>query len=59
MHKLRSLEKDGKTKSERIQQLQEKNLQAVVQTPGRQLLIRAVECFMDLSGFTQIFNHLI
>lgn len=35
MHKFRGLEKDGKTKSERIQQLQEKNLQAVVQTPGR------------------------
>lgn len=34
VHKLRGLEKDGKTKSERIQQLQEKNLQAVVQTPG-------------------------
>nr|XP_061834123.1 centrosomal protein of 135 kDa-like isoform X1 [Nerophis lumbriciformis]XP_061834124.1 centrosomal protein of 135 kDa-like isoform X1 [Nerophis lumbriciformis] len=34
MHKLRCLEKDGKTKAERILQLQEKNLQAVVQTPG-------------------------
>nr|XP_057930215.1 centrosomal protein of 135 kDa-like isoform X2 [Doryrhamphus excisus] len=34
MHKVRCLEKDGKAKSERILQLQEKNLQAVVQTPG-------------------------
>ncbi|OCT99518.1 centrosomal protein of 135 kDa [Xenopus laevis] len=34
VHKIRSMEKDGKAKSERIQQLQEKNLQAVVQTPG-------------------------
>ncbi|XP_061743920.1 centrosomal protein of 135 kDa-like isoform X3 [Nerophis ophidion] len=34
VHKLRCLEKDGKTKAERILQLQEKNLQAVVQTPG-------------------------
>nr|XP_015200922.1 PREDICTED: centrosomal protein of 135 kDa [Lepisosteus oculatus] len=34
VHKVRSLEKDGKAKTERIQQLQEKNLQAVVQTPG-------------------------
>lgn len=34
MHKVRCLEKDSKAKSERIQQLQEKNLQAVVQTPG-------------------------
>ncbi|XP_054645594.1 centrosomal protein of 135 kDa isoform X2 [Dunckerocampus dactyliophorus] len=34
MHKVRCLEKDGKAKAERILQLQEKNLQAVVQTPG-------------------------
>ncbi|XP_061096590.1 centrosomal protein of 135 kDa isoform X1 [Conger conger] len=34
VHKVRSLEKDCKAKTERIQQLQEKNLQAVVQTPG-------------------------
>ncbi|KAJ1215190.1 hypothetical protein NDU88_002799 [Pleurodeles waltl] len=34
IHKIRLLEKDGKAKTERIQQLQEKNLQAVVQTPG-------------------------
>uniref|UniRef100_A0A8C7X9R2 Centrosomal protein 135 n=1 Tax=Oryzias sinensis TaxID=183150 RepID=A0A8C7X9R2_9TELE len=33
-HKVRCLEKDGKAKVDRIQQLQEKNLQAVVQTPG-------------------------
>lgn len=35
VHKVRALEKDSKAKSERIQQLQEKNMQAVVQTPGR------------------------
>lgn len=35
VHKVRCLEKDGKAKSERIQQLQEKNMQAVVQTPGK------------------------
>lgn len=35
VHKFRCLEKDSKAKSERIQQLQEKNMQAVVQTPGK------------------------
>lgn len=35
VNKVRALEKDSKAKSERIQQLQEKNMQAVVQTPGR------------------------
>uniref|UniRef100_A0A1A8EXD4 Centrosomal protein 135 n=1 Tax=Nothobranchius korthausae TaxID=1143690 RepID=A0A1A8EXD4_9TELE len=34
VHKVRCLEKDSKAKAERIQQLQEKNLHAVVQTPG-------------------------
>ncbi|XP_063166215.1 centrosomal protein of 135 kDa isoform X3 [Candoia aspera] len=34
MHKMRSLEKENKAKTDKIQQLQEKNLQAVVQTPG-------------------------
>uniref|UniRef100_A0A3P9Q772 Centrosomal protein 135 n=1 Tax=Poecilia reticulata TaxID=8081 RepID=A0A3P9Q772_POERE len=34
VHKVRSLEKDSRAKAERIQQLQEKNMQAVVQTPG-------------------------
>uniref|UniRef100_A0A5F9D0L6 Centrosomal protein 135 n=1 Tax=Oryctolagus cuniculus TaxID=9986 RepID=A0A5F9D0L6_RABIT len=34
VHKLRLLEKEGKAKNEKIQQLQEKNLHAVVQTPG-------------------------
>ncbi|XP_030229335.1 centrosomal protein of 135 kDa isoform X3 [Gadus morhua] len=37
VQKVRCLEKDSKTKSERIQQLQEKNMQAVVQTPGTDL----------------------
>ncbi|XP_041790980.1 centrosomal protein of 135 kDa isoform X2 [Chelmon rostratus] len=34
VHKVRCLEKDSKAKAEHIQQLQEKNMQAVVQTPG-------------------------
>ncbi|XP_038647081.1 centrosomal protein of 135 kDa isoform X3 [Scyliorhinus canicula] len=34
VHKVRSIEKESKAKTEKIQQLQEKNLQAVVQTPG-------------------------
>ncbi|XP_037991369.1 centrosomal protein of 135 kDa isoform X4 [Motacilla alba alba] len=34
IHKIKSLEKETKAKTEKIQQLQEKNLQAVVQTPG-------------------------
>ncbi|XP_056346119.1 centrosomal protein of 135 kDa isoform X2 [Oenanthe melanoleuca] len=34
MHKIKILEKETKAKTEKIQQLQEKNLQAVVQTPG-------------------------
>ncbi|NWV40963.1 CP135 protein, partial [Grantiella picta] len=34
MHKIKMLEKENKAKTEKIQQLQEKNLQAVVQTPG-------------------------
>ncbi|NXE58534.1 CP135 protein, partial [Calcarius ornatus] len=34
MHKIKVLEKETKAKTEKIQLLQEKNLQAVVQTPG-------------------------
>ncbi|XP_068042883.1 centrosomal protein of 135 kDa isoform X2 [Anomalospiza imberbis] len=34
IHKIKLLEKETKAKTEKIQQLQEKNLQAVVQTPG-------------------------
>lgn len=34
IHKIKMLEKVTKAKTEKIQQLQEKNLQAVVQTPG-------------------------
>ncbi|XP_074085489.1 centrosomal protein of 135 kDa isoform X2 [Macrotis lagotis] len=34
VHKFKMLEKESKAKNEKIQQLQEKNLQAVVQTPG-------------------------
>lgn len=35
IHKIKVLEKETKAKTEKIQQLQEKNLQAVVQTPGK------------------------
>lgn len=34
VHKLQLLERESKAKNEKIQQLQEKNLQAIVQTPG-------------------------
>ncbi|XP_023781544.1 centrosomal protein of 135 kDa [Cyanistes caeruleus] len=34
VHKIKMLEKETKAKNEKIHQLQEKNLQAVVQTPG-------------------------
>ena len=34
MQKIKSYEKESKEKSDRIQQLQEKNFHAVVQTPG-------------------------
>ncbi|XP_006167755.1 centrosomal protein of 135 kDa [Tupaia chinensis] len=34
VHKLKLLEKESKAKNEKIQQLQEKNLHAIVQTPG-------------------------
>ncbi|NWX46664.1 CP135 protein, partial [Steatornis caripensis] len=34
IHKIKMLEKENKAKTEKIQHLQEKNLQAVVQTPG-------------------------
>ncbi|XP_068961371.1 centrosomal protein of 135 kDa isoform X1 [Petaurus breviceps papuanus] len=34
VHKFKMLEKESKAKNEKIQQLQEKNLHAVVQTPG-------------------------
>lgn len=46
VHKVRALEKDSKAKSERIQQLQEKNMQAVVQTPGR---IKHLTCYTVLT----------
>eukprot|EP00064_Thunnus_orientalis_P017659 superscaffoldBa00003812_g17744 len=39
VHKVRCLEKDSKAKAERIQQLQEKNMQAVVQTPDKTLVL--------------------
>ena len=34
VHKVKALEKDAKAKTERIQELQERNLHAVVETPG-------------------------
>lgn len=34
VHKVKALEKDSKSKTEKIQELQEKNLHAVVETPG-------------------------
>lgn len=37
VHKLKLLEKESKAKNEKIQQLQEKNLHAVVQTPGKSI----------------------
>jgi centrosomal protein CEP135 len=38
VHKVKVLEKESKAKDEKIQQLQEKNLRAVVQTPGNALV---------------------
>lgn len=37
VHKVKLLEKESKAKNEKIQQLQEKNLHAVVQTPGKSI----------------------
>jgi centrosomal protein CEP135 len=34
VHKVKALEKDAKSKTEKIQELQEKNLHAIVETPG-------------------------
>ena len=34
VHKVRAIEKESKTKTDKILQLQEKNFHAVVQTPG-------------------------
>ena len=46
VHKVRALEKESKTKTDRILQLQEKNFHAVVQTPGTALWL-----------FLYKFNH--
>ena len=35
VHKVRAIEKDAKAKSDRINELQQKNFHAVVQTPGK------------------------
>ena len=35
IHKLRSIEKESKDKSKKILELQEKNFQAVIQTPSK------------------------
>jgi centrosomal protein CEP135 len=37
LHKLRAIEKESKEKSKKILELQEKNFQAVIQTPGKLL----------------------
>ena len=37
VHKVKQIEKESKQKSDRILQLQEKNFQAVVQTPGKNI----------------------
>lgn len=50
VHKVRALEKDSKSKTERIQQLQEKNTQAVVQTPGRIVTPYLLEFFNQNSS---------
>lgn len=52
IHKIRTLEKENKAKTEKIQQLQEKNLQAVVQTPGKISDCEAVQNY-----FCCIFKH--
>lgn len=46
MQKIKSHEKESKEKSDRIQQLQEKNFHAVVQTPGHYFFL----------GFNLTFN---
>lgn len=52
VHKVRSLEKESKAKTEKIQQLQEKNLQAVVQTPGN---VTAICSFHDFQSTSDKF----
>ena len=37
LHKLRAIEKESKDKSKKILELQEKNFQAVIQTPSNQI----------------------
>ena len=46
IHRLRSLEKESRQKDNKILELQEKNFQAVVQTPGiESKKIRFMRCF--------------
>lgn len=48
VHKLKLMEKESKAKNEKIQQLQEKNLQAVVQTPGESVPSQNKLCTSNL-----------
>lgn len=48
VHKLKLMEKESKAKNEKIQQLQEKNLQAVVQTPGESVSSQNKLCTSNL-----------
>lgn len=50
------MEKESKAKNEKIQQLQEKNLQAVVQTPGESVPSQNKLC---TSNLLFIYLHLI
>ena len=56
VHKLKLMEKESKAKNEKIQQLQEKNLQAVVQTPGESVPSQNKLC---TSNLLFIYLHLI
>lgn len=46
IHKVRAVERESSSKTDTIQKLQEKNLQAVIQTPGtNQSFLYGVVCF--------------
>lgn len=58
VHKLKLLEKESKAKNEKIQQLQEKNLHAVVQTPGESSPSRAkLAGVLMTTGWTVSLSH--
>ena len=56
VHKLKLMEKESKAKNEKIQQLQEKNLQAVVQTPGESVPSQNKLCTSNVSKLSQPLN---